>query len=54
MIIWGALQYSASAGDPGKAAKAKKTIINASIGLALMIFAAIIVMVVINTLDVNS
>lgn len=54
MIIWGALQYSASAGDPGKAAKAKKTIINASIGLALMLFAAIIIMVVINTLNVNN
>lgn len=54
MIIWGALQYSASAGDPGKAAKAKKTIIHASIGLTLMIVAAVIIMVVINTLDVNN
>ena len=54
MIIWGALQYSASAGDPGKATKAKKTIIHASIGLTLMIVAAVIIMVVINTLDVNN
>ncbi len=54
MIIWGALQYSASAGDPGKATKAKNTIIHASIGLTLMIVAAVIIMVVINTLNVNN
>ena len=53
MIIWGALQYTASAGDPGKATKAKKTIVQASIGLALMIFAAVIIMTVINTLNIN-
>lgn len=53
MIIWGALQYSMSAGDPGKATKGKKTIISACIGIAIMMFAAIIVTVVINTLDVN-
>ncbi len=54
MIIWGALQYSMSAGDPGKAAKGKKTIISACIGIAIMMLAAIIVTVVINTLDVNN
>jgi hypothetical protein len=54
MIIWGALQYSMSAGDPGKATKGKKTIISACIGIAIMMFAAIIVTVVINTLDVNN
>lgn len=54
MIIWGALQYSMSAGDPGKATKGKKTIISACIGIAIMMFAAIIVTIVINTLGVNN
>ena len=54
MIVWGALQYSMSAGDPGKATKGKKTIISACIGIGIMMLAAIIVTVVINTLDVNN
>ncbi len=53
MIVWGALQYAMSVGDPGKATKGKKTIISACIGIAIMMFAAILVTVVINTLDVN-
>lgn len=54
MVIWGALQYSMSAGDPSKATKGKKTIVSACIGIAIMMLAAIIVTVVINTLDVNN
>ena len=52
MIVWGALQYSMSAGDPGKATKGKKTIISACIGLAIMMLAAVIVVLVTNTLGV--
>lgn len=54
MVVWGALQYSMSAGDPGKATKGKKTIISACIGIGIMLLAAVIVMLVINTLGVNS
>lgn len=54
MIIWGALQYSMSAGDPGKATKGKKTIISACIGIGFMLLAAVIVTIVINTLGVNN
>lgn len=53
MVVWGALQYSMSAGDPGKATKGKKTIISACIGIGIMLLAAVIVMLVINTLGVN-
>lgn len=48
MIIWGAVQYSTSAGDPGKIQKSKKTIINSVIGVVIVILAASIVNLVIN------
>ncbi len=48
MIIWGAIQYSTSAGDPGKIQKSKKTIINSVIGVVIVILAASIVNLVIN------
>ncbi|MDO4730319.1 MAG: hypothetical protein Q4A96_03950 [Candidatus Saccharibacteria bacterium] len=47
MIIWGAVQYSTSAGDPGKIQKSKKTIINSVIGVVIVILAASIVNLVI-------
>ena len=54
MIIWGALQYSMSAGDPAKAVRARRTIVSASIGIGIMMLAAIIVTIVINTLNINN
>lgn len=47
MIIWGAIQYSTSAGDPGKIQKSKKTIINSVIGVVIVILAASIVNLVV-------
>lgn len=49
MIMWGGFQYATSAGDPGKAAKAKTTILYSVIGLVLMIVASIIVNFAVNT-----
>jgi len=43
MILWGGLQYVTSAGDPGKATKAKKTIVYSIIGLIIMAFGGAIV-----------
>ena len=47
MIVWGAVQYTTSAGDPGKIQKSKKTIINSLIGVIIVILAAAIVNLVI-------
>lgn len=49
MILWGGLQYTMSTGDPGKAAKAKNTIVYAVIGLVIMILAGAIVNFAITT-----
>ena len=51
MIIWGAVQYTTSAGDPGKMQKSKKIIFNALIGVVIIILAAFIVNVVITQAD---
>lgn len=49
MILWGGLQYTMSTGDPGKATKAKNTIVYAVIGLVIMILAGAIVNFAITT-----
>ncbi|MDO5480859.1 MAG: pilin [Candidatus Saccharibacteria bacterium] len=41
-IIWGGIQYINSTGDPGKAAKAKNTIVFAVIGLVVVLLASVI------------
>lgn len=46
MMLWGGLQYVMSAGDPGKAAKAKQTLVYSLIGFIIMVLAAVIVNVV--------
>jgi hypothetical protein len=42
-VIWGGVQYTISQGAPDKTAKAKDTILNAVIGLAIVILAVVIV-----------
>lgn len=42
-IIYGGIQYSMSAGDPGKVATAKRTILYAVVGLAVALLAFAIV-----------
>jgi hypothetical protein len=49
-IIWGGFQYIASRGDEEMAANGKKTVTNAIIGLAIIIFSYIIVVVINNAL----
>lgn len=41
-LIWGGSQYILAAGDPQKAAKARKTIIYSLVGLVLVVLAAAI------------
>jgi hypothetical protein len=43
LVIWGGVQYMISQGEPDKTGKAKDTILNAIIGLAIAILAAGIV-----------
>lgn len=49
MIMWGGFQYTTSAGDPGKAAKARQTLLYAVVGLVLMIVAAVIINFAVST-----
>jgi lysylphosphatidylglycerol synthetase-like protein (DUF2156 family) len=42
-IIYGGVQYMTSQGEPGKLTQARDTIVNALVGLAITIFAAVIV-----------
>lgn len=42
-VIWGGVEYMISQGDPEKTARARKTIINALIGLFISITAATVV-----------
>lgn len=51
MVIIGGFKYITSAGDSGKTASAKNTILYAVIGLVIVIFAQIIVNFVINAAD---
>lgn len=51
MIIWGGLLYVTSAGDPGKAAKARQTLLYALVGLVIMIFASVIVNFALTTFE---
>ena len=50
MIILGGVNYATSQGDPGKASKAKNTILYAVIGLIIAIAAFAVVNVVLNAL----
>ncbi len=43
IVIYGGIQYVTSQGDPGKTSKARQTVINALIGLAIAITSTIIV-----------
>ena len=51
MIVWGGIQYVTSVGDPQKATKAKNTILYSAIGLGIVILAATIVNVVVNSIQ---
>lgn len=42
LVMWGGIQYMTAQGDPGKVAKGKKTIMNALIGLIIVMSASII------------
>lgn len=46
MIIWGGFKYMLGGDNPGKVEAAKKTIVNAIIGLIISIFSIIIINVV--------
>ena len=48
-IIWGGIQYINSTGDPGKAAKAKNTIVFAIIGLVVVLLASVITNIALET-----
>jgi len=50
MFIWGGFQWFSSAGDEKKIGKARQTLINAVIGIAIVIGAAILVDNIITTL----
>lgn len=54
MVIYGGYLYMMSQGDPGKAAKGKKTLTSAIIGVVIAIGASVIVNTVINILDINT
>ena len=54
MIIFGGIQYSTSAGDPGKVKKAKDTILYGVIGLVIALLAFAIVNFVLSSLFTNS
>lgn len=53
-IVIGGIQYMTSVGDPGKVKRAKDTILYAVIGLVIVILAAVIVNVVINSINGNA
>ena len=42
VVIYGGFQYMLSQGDPGRAARGRKTVVNASIGIAVVMTASII------------
>ena len=42
LVIWGGIQYVTSQGDPGKAARGKKTVTNSVIGIVIVMTASII------------
>lgn len=42
LVMWGGIQYMTAQGDPGKVARGKKTIMNALIGLIIVMSASII------------
>ena len=50
-VIWGGYQYMMSSGDPGKTANAKKTLINAFIGLAITVLAKTIMGTIVGVLS---
>ena len=50
MIFWGSFQYVLTQGEPDKAAGARKTAINAAVGLAIIIVATRVVSFIANTL----
>lgn len=49
-ILYGGFLYVTASGDPGKTAKAKKTISSAVIGLAIVIFANVIINLIVGAL----
>ncbi len=51
MVIYGGIRFATSAGDPGKAAEAKKTIAYAITGLVIVILAYAIVNFVLDVFD---
>ena len=53
MIIWGGIQYMTAGGDPEKAGKARKMIINGLIGFAI-VFAAIFILALVQGLLTGS
>lgn len=52
-IIIGGFQYMTSRGDEEQASAGKKTVVNAIIGLVIVIFSYVIIAVVINALKPN-
>ena len=53
-IIKGGYNYITATGDPGKIAKAKKTIASAVIGLAIVIFANVIINLIVGALTASA
>ena len=53
-IIMGGYNYMTAMGDPGKIAKAKKTISSAVIGLAIVIFANVIINLIVGALTTTA
>ena len=49
-IVYGGIQYITSDGDPSKVAKAKNTIMNSAIGLAIVVLAALIIGLVVENM----
>ena len=49
-LVYGAIQYITSAGDPGKLKKAKETILYSLIGLAIVALATVIIAFVSSTI----
>jgi len=54
MFVWGGFQYLWSAGDPAKIKKGKDTLVNAVLGIFIMLFAYSIVTAVINALSTGT
>ncbi len=50
MVIWASFQFVLTQGEPDKAASARKTVINAAIGLVIVIVATRVVSFIANTL----